>query len=63
MEIKSLHTTPAISNAGGLGKIDNLGAFSRSQLYIYRMKIINRKLLTWVGAELKSFCFFAPHYS
>ena len=40
-----------------------LARFLARNLYIYKMKIINRKLLAWVGAELKQNGFFAPHYS
>ena len=37
--------TTAISNAGVWAKSKNKACFFASNLYIYRMKIINRKLL------------------
>jgi hypothetical protein len=44
-------------------KSKGFGVFVARILYIYGLKIINQKMRAWVGAELKSFGFFASHYS
>jgi hypothetical protein len=60
---KIRHITRAISNVRFWAKSKGFGVFVARILYIYGLKIINQKMRAWVGAELKSFGFFASHYS